>query len=359
MLNFTVGPVQSFDKVMELGSMQVPYFRTPEFSAVMKENETMLMQLAKAPEDARALFLTGSGTAAMEAAVIHTLSEKDRALIINGGSFGQRFVQLCRMHGIPYEELKLDMGKALREDQLWDYKGKGITCLIINVLETSTGVLYDMDLVSRFCRKNGWFLIADAVSSFLADAFDMKRLGVNVMITASQKAIACPPGISMIIADRRAIRRIKNSQVSCMYLDLKHALEDGGRGQTPFTPAVGILLQMHERFRQIMQDGGAEQEIRRTADLAHDFRQRITGLPFEITSESLSNAVTPLRPVRGCAYRIFQALKEEYGIWICPNAGELKHTVFRVGHIGNLTYADHEVLSRALRDLYKRGMISF
>ena len=118
MLNFTVGPVQSFENVMEIGGMQIPYFRTPEFSAVMKENEALLKELAKAPKDARALFLTGSGTAAMEAAILNTLSPKDQALVINGGSFGQRFVQLCRMHGVPYKELKLDMGKALREDML-------------------------------------------------------------------------------------------------------------------------------------------------------------------------------------------------------------------------------------------------
>lgn len=357
MLNFTVGPVQSFENVMELGGMQIPYFRTPEFSAVMKENEALLKELAKAPKDARALFLTGSGTAAMEAAILNTLSPKDQALIINGGSFGQRFVQLCQMHGVPYKELKLDMGKALREDMLQAYEGKGITCMIVNVLETSTGVRYDMDMISRSCRKNGWFLIADAVSSFLADAFDMEGLGVNVMITASQKALACPPGVSMIIADRRAVCRIEKNHPSCMYLDLKGALADGERGQTPFTPAVGILLQVHERLKQIVQGGGAEQEIKRTAKLAEDFRRRIIGLPLQITAESLSNAVTPLHPARGCAYQIFRCLKEEYGIWVCPNGGEYRHTIFRVGHIGNLTQQDHEVLLRAFRDLWKRGMI--
>ena len=92
-----------------------------------------------------------------------------------------------------------------------------------------------------------------------------------------------------------------------MYLDLKGALADGERGQTPFTPAVGILLQIHERLKQIVQGGGAEQEIKRTAELAEDFRRRIIGLPLQITAESLSNAVTPLHPARGCAYRISSA----------------------------------------------------
>lgn len=359
MLNFTVGPVQSCEKVREIGGLQIPYFRTPEFSAVIKESEALILKLAKAPKDARALFLTGSGTAAMEAVIMNTLSSEDKALVINGGSFGQRFVRLCQIHGVSYEELKLDMGKALKEEELQKYGGKGFSCMIVNVLETSTGVLYDMHLISKFCRKNGLFLIADAVSSFLADEFDMEGLGVSVMITGSQKAIACPPGVSMIVADSRAVERIYKNHPPCMYLDLKHALSDGERGQTPFTPAVGILLQIHGRLKQMDKEGGADKETKRIAGIAQDFRHKITGLPFEITSESLSNAVTPLHPLRGCAYRIFQYLKDEYGIWICPNGEELKHTVFRVGHIGELTQKDNDVLIKALWDLYKRKVLSY
>ena len=99
MLNFTVGPVQSSEEILEIGSEQVPYFRTPEFSKIMLENEALIKKLAKAPSDAKAVFLTGSGTAAMEATVMNVLNTKDKALIINGGSFGARFVKLCQLHG--------------------------------------------------------------------------------------------------------------------------------------------------------------------------------------------------------------------------------------------------------------------
>lgn len=111
MLNFTVGPVMSCEEVRTIGAEQVPYFRTPEFSKIMFENENLMKKFAKADENARVVFLTGSGTAAMEAAVINVFDTKDKVLIVNGGSFGQRFVKICQIHQIPYTEIKLEIGK--------------------------------------------------------------------------------------------------------------------------------------------------------------------------------------------------------------------------------------------------------
>ena len=95
MINFAVGPVQMDEEIRALGAEEVPYFRTPEFSAIMKENERLMKQFTGAPEDARAVFLTGSGTAAMEAAVMNLFTECDRVLVVNGGSFGARFAKIC------------------------------------------------------------------------------------------------------------------------------------------------------------------------------------------------------------------------------------------------------------------------
>ena len=96
MLNFTVGPVQSSKEICALGAEQIPYFRTAEFSKVMLENERFMLQFSHAPTNSRAVFLTGSGTASMEAAVLNTLTSTDKVLIVNGGSFGQRFVEICK-----------------------------------------------------------------------------------------------------------------------------------------------------------------------------------------------------------------------------------------------------------------------
>lgn len=357
MLNFTVGPVQSNDTVRAIGGEQVPYFRTPEFSSIMKENECLMKKFAKAGNQARVCFMTCSGTGSMEAVVANCFTKQDKVIIINGGSFGQRFEELTEIYDIPHTTIHLEAGKTLKKEMLAPLEGKGYTGLLVNVHETSTGVHYDIEMIAEFCKRNHLFLAVDSISSFLCDEFDMEKLGVSVMITGSQKALACPPGISIIILSTEAIERVNNNQPRCLYLDLKSALKNGERGQTPFTPAVGILLQINARLKEIDTNGGVEAEIAKCKALAQDFRNRITDLPFEIFSECMSNAVTAVHPLNASAYNIFSVLKDEYNIWVCPNGGELADKVFRVGHIGNLSKEDNAQLINALKSMQERGLI--
>ena len=357
MLNFTVGPVMSSETVRGIGAEQVPYFRTPEFSEIMLENERLVKLFIKAEKDARVVFITGSGTSSMEATVMDVLSPDDKVLVIDGGSFGHRFVQMLELHHIPHSIIKMEFGHNIKKEQLIEFEGKGYTAFLVNIDETSTGVLYDKKLISDFCRRNNMLFVVDAISSFLADDFDMADLGVDVVIAGSQKALACPPGISLIVLSKRAQERVEEHPMKCMYLSLKEALKNGERGQTPWTPAVGILRQINARLREIESAGGVENETSKVATIATDFRKRIKDMPFEIVSESLSNCVTPLHPTTTSAYDIFTILKNEYNIWVCPNGGELQDKVFRVGHIGALTIEDNIKLVDALKDMQKSGMI--
>lgn len=251
----------------------------------------------------------------------------------------------------------METGKDIRAEQLDEYGEKGYTGFLVNIHETSTGVHYNLDLISSFCKKNGIFLIVDAISSFLADEIAMKDAGIAVLLTGSQKALACPPGVSVIVLSPEAVERVEQREVRCMYLNLKVALKNGERGQTPFTPAVGILRQIHARLLEIDARGGVEAETKRIAALAEDFRLKIKDFSFEVVSESMSNAVTSLHPTTASAYDIFTILKDEYGIWICPNGGDLKDKIFRVGHIGALTVQDNDTLIEAFKDLQQRGVI--
>lgn len=357
MINFTVGPVQSSDAVRAIGAEQVPYFRTLEFSDIMFENERLIKKFAKASDDSKVLFLTSSGSGAMETAIMNTLTPQDKALVVNGGSFGHRFVELLELHHVPYTEIKLEHGKALKAEHLAPYEGQGYTAFLVNKHETSTGVHYDINLISNFCKRNNLFLIVDCISTFLADPFDMKELGADIMIIGSQKALACPPGISVMVLSPKSIERINNTKCVCQYFDLQIALKNMKRGQTPWTPAVGILRQINARLKEIDANGGVEGEIARIGALATYFRDKIKGLPFEIVSESLSNAVTPLHPTTASAYDIFLKIKDEYGMWICPNGGDMKDTIFRVGHIGALTTADYDKLIAAFRELKTKKFI--
>lgn len=359
MINFTVGPVQSSEAVRAIGAEQVPYFRTAEFSELMLENERLIKKFAYTSEDSRVVFMTCSGSGGMEAAIMNCLTIDDKALVINGGSFGERFVELLTLHEIPFTEIKLEHGKALKPEHLAPYEGKGYTAFLLQKHETSTGVHFDINLVSDFCKRNNCFLIVDTISTFLADPFDMAKLEAGVMITGSQKALACPPGIAIMALAPSALKRIEKTKCCCQYLDLKLALKNQERGQTPWTPAVGVLRQINVRLKEIDAMGGAEAEIKRTEGLANYFRNKLKeyNLPFDIISESLSNAVTPLHPRTQSAFEIFLKIKDEYGMWICPNGGSLKDTVFRVGHIGCLKETDYDKLIAAFLDLREKGFI--
>ena len=355
MLNFTVGPVMSEPEVIEVSNHSAPYFRTPEFSEIMKENERIMLDMFRAPEGSRCVFLTASGTGSMESCVMNILNDEDKVIVVNGGSFGQRFVDLCRLHNRNYTEVKCGFGKQLRPEQLEGLEDH--TAFLINMHETSSGVLYDMDLVSGFCKKNGMLLIVDAISAFIADELDMAKLGAAAVITGSQKALAVLPGVSVVALAPAALERIGKNKETCMYLSLKEALKNGERGQTPFTPAVITLLQINARLKGIVSRGGIEEERRRIASVAAHFRKGIEDLPFEYVSEAPSNAVTSLRPVNGGAKEIVRILKDEYQIWVCPNGGDIADAVFRVGHIGYITAADVQQLIDALHDMNRRGLL--
>ncbi len=352
MINFAVGPVMMGQSILEIGAEQIPYFRTEKFSAVMKQNEKLFCRFLNAPENARAVFMTGSGTASMEAAVLNTLTVEDKALVVNGGSFGARFGEICKTHSIPYDEIKCETGKTLTQEQLSCYEGKGYTAFIVNLCETSTGVLYDINLISEFCKRNNLFLIVDAVSAFLCDPIDMSNNGIDVVITGSQKALALAPGLSLMCFNQRAIEKINSNTIASYYFDLKKYLLDGERGQTPFTPAVGVLLQLNQRLKEIEANGGVSAELLAANHKAEYFRKSIKDLPLELFADNPSNSVTSLtiKDKNKSAYKLFLLLMEEYGIWLCPNGGALKDKVFRVGHMGALKDEDYDALHRALKE---------
>ncbi|MDD3335627.1 MAG: aminotransferase class V-fold PLP-dependent enzyme, partial [Eubacteriales bacterium] len=171
-LLFTVGPVQMDPKIREIGAQQPPYFRTEMFSSFLLDAEERFLALLHAPEGSRAVFLSSSGTGGMEAVVDGLLDQNDRALVIDGGSFGHRFVELCGLHGIATEVLSLSPGERLTEERLNAAPTTGLTALLVNLHETSTGTLYELPMLSRYCKSHGLLLLIDAVSAFIADEID-------------------------------------------------------------------------------------------------------------------------------------------------------------------------------------------
>ena len=216
---------------------------------------------------------------------------------------------------------------------------------------------YNLGYASGICKEQGIALLVDAISAFIADEVLMDEWNLSAVITGSQKALAVHPGVSVVVLSPDAVKRVEENSELCMYLSLKSALKNAERGQTPFTPAVTTLLQIHTRLREIEENGGIEKERAIIKKRAAVFRESISDLPLSIISESCSNAVTALHPLKNNAKEIVQHLKEDYQIWVCPNGGEKADEVFRVGHFGCISEKDNRTLIDALHDLNHRKIL--
>ena len=343
---FTLGPVQMYPETLRIEGEQLPYFRTPEFSAVMKEIETWFLETVNASAGARFIGLTTSGTGAMDAAVSNVLTRDDKVLVINGGSFGERFSEICSFYGIPHADYKIPFLHAFDKEEFEKYSGRGFTALLVNACDTSTGQLYDLDYLADFCARNGMILIVDAVSAYLCDPIDMEHQKIDVLLTASQKALALSPGTSLLALSERAVDRLGRGP-RAYYLDLGPYLKDQLRGQPPFTSSVGTMLALHQRLESIREQGigNVTEEHRRRA--AH-FRKLVAGLPLEIPQIPLSNSGTPILFPRENATAVYEALRSKYGIVLTPSGGAIKDKQLRVGHMGNLALEDLDVLAEKL-----------
>lgn len=341
-----------FQNTLEVSSKQIPYFRNEEFSKVVLETENILKDLIHAPLGSRIVFLTSSGTGAMEASVANFLRQDDHVLIINGGTFGQRFCNICERYRINYTQLKVDTAVDLTEEQLDAFSGKGITALLVNMHETSIGKLYDHKVIHNFVKKNNVFLMADCISTFLADEYDMQKIGANVSIVSSQKALALAPGLSFIVMDSTAIERCDKSAYNGLYFNIKTMLEEMNRGQTPFTPAVGILYQLYDRVKNIADYGGEKAEIERCRSNAAYFRTAIRKYPLCVPRYHISNCLTPIQLKDNQAQVLRSFLSERYKIYVNPCGGQFADKMLRVGHIGNLSLFTHEKLVKALGDFF-------
>jgi aspartate aminotransferase-like enzyme len=346
---FTPGPVKMSDEILEVGAKQTPYFRNCEFSDVTYACEKGLIEMVNAPEGSKVIFLTASGTAGMESVVMNLLTNEDNALVVHGGGFGGRFVDICKVHEIPHHDFKVS-NTNLHDIETLAPK-ENFTSLIVNAHETSVGHLYDLAAMGAYAKKNNQFFIVDAISMLVTDPIDMTAQNIDVVIASSQKGLALPPGLTMVILTPKALEKVQD--VQSLYFNFKDYLSNGERGQTPYTPAVTIMLQLEARLAQINRRGGVQQSIKRAQDIAAYFREEIKALPLKAYTPYMPNAMTTLSPTDGkSAMDIVNGLEDGYKVMVCPNGGAERETIFRVSHMGDMTRAYTDVLINALYDYY-------
>lgn len=344
---FNLGPVEMFPSTRDMGGRQPLYFRNAEFSEMMLDIDTMLKKAVGAPMECKTMYLTCSGTGAMEATIANCCSEEDKALIVNGGKFAGYFIQLCQIFRIPYETVDLAFNETLTKAHLIPFENKGFTVLMVNIHETSTGQLYDTALLADFCRRNRMYFLVDAISSIAADPFDMDKHGVDAAIMSSHKGFALSPGLSMVILSSRFFEeRVLRLPVRSMYFDFKYCEENMRRGQTSFTPAINVIYQLHDMLQRLTAEG-IESRVKKTHALAKCFRRLVEQLGLIIPSTPLSNAVTPIIFDDLSAHRIYDCLRHEYSLSANPN-GLLPERLLMVGHLGCLEEKDMRLFASGL-----------
>jgi len=347
---FTPGPVKMSEEIMAVGAMQTPYFRNCDFSEVTYACERGLLEMVNAPQGSKVIFLTASGTAGMESVVMNLLTKDDHALVINGGGFGGRFVQICQTHDVPHADFKVKNTNLTDIEAL--APNEAYSTLIVNAHETSVGHMYNLDAMGMYAKKNKILYIVDAISMLVTDPLDMQDSNIDVVIASSQKGLALPPGLTMVILAPTALAKIQ--EIKSLYFNFKDYLSNGERGQTPYTPAVTIMLQLEARLEQIKRRGGISQSIASAKEIATYFRDNITKLPLKTYTPFMPNAMTTLSPTDGkSAMAIVNDLEKNYKIMVCPNGGAECDIIFRVSHMGEMDKAYTDILIDALHDYYK------
>jgi aspartate aminotransferase-like enzyme len=340
-------------ETLAAGGRQPQYFRTPEFSRLMLDCADMLKETLDAPGDTKMIFLTASGTGAMEAAVMNLFTEHDKVLVVSGGTFGERFRRICDIHRIPAEVINLKWNEPFKAEMLRPYENLGFTGMLVNMCETSTGQLYPMDTIGEFCRRNQICLVVDAISSFLCDYFRMRQLGDCAVIVSSQKGLALPPGMAFVaITDKVYKKRCMENNPQTLYFRFRDYENDFYRGQTPYTPAVGIINQLHEKLSRLLREG-IWLQIQYISGLAKYFRETLVSKTgFVIPEYTLSNCLTPVYCPENNAQEIVHSLKNRQGIYVTPCAGEAAAFLFRVAHMSRqLKKQDIDELIALLRSM--------
>ena len=347
---FTVGPVEMYERTLAVRSQQLPYFRTDTFSEVMLEIQTRLLRILDTKETSKCAIITGSGSAAMESVVSNSFDNTDKVLVINGGSFGSRFVQLCEIYAIPHDTITLAYDETLTQAHLDKYEGNTYSAMLVNIHETSTGQLYDIKMLSQFCKQKNMKLVVDAISSFLSDPLHMDTDGIDCVILSSQKALSLAPGLSMVVMNQLFYEeKVKDKPIINLYLNLNEHIHNMERGQTPNTPAVGICFELLDMLRYV-EEKGVDQVIEETKKRAIYFREAVRALGVTLPKFTLSNTLTPIVFENGKAREVYEYLRDHYDIYVTPSGGQLATKIIRIGHIGNMKLEYYDDLINKMKE---------
>lgn len=335
-LLLTPGPTQIPAEVCAALGRPIIHHRTPQFQENLKEAIAGLKEIFQTKNDV--YLLTCSGTGAMEAAVCNLLSPGDKAITVEAGKFGERWTELCRSYGAQPSVIQVPWGKAVEPAQIKKIldADKSIKAVFITHSETSTGVTTDVQAVARVVRETGAVLVVDAISGLGIMDLQMDNWGVDVVVSAVHKGFMLPPGLAFIAASPKAFKLIETCKSPRYYFDLRKCKEAMADIDTPFTPAIGIVIALNESLRRIKQEG-LQNLFAYYALLAKGTREAAKALGLSIFPDEScwSNVLTAIKlPAEIDSNKVVKIMRDTYGISVAGGQDSLKGKIIRIAHMG-------------------------
>lgn len=337
----TPGPTPLPPHVSEAMARPIIHHRTPQFQEILKEVIEGLKYVFQTQGDI--FILTSSGTGAMEAAVVNLLSPQDTALTIQGGKFGERWTEVCRANGIIPEVIDVEWGRAVKPEEI-EKRLKAnpqIKAVFTTLSETSTGVTNDIEAIGSIVKNFEAVLVVDAISGLGAIDLKTDAWSVDMCISGSQKGLMLPPGLAFISVSKKAWIKINASKCSKYYFDLKLAKKAWENTDTPFTPAITLVIALNEALKMIRQDG-LENIFARHKKMADVTRLAVKALGLELFAPTAaSDVVTAVKVPEGIdGEKLVKTMRDNFGVTIAGGQAELKGKVFRIAHMGYIEEFD-------------------
>jgi aspartate aminotransferase-like enzyme len=343
-LLFIPGPVTCAPVVLEAMAKPMIDHRGPEFAHLIARIETGMKPIFGTLGDV--LVLGSSGTGGLEAAVSSAFSPGQKVLSCPVGVFGKRLAKIASTYGLDVEILETPLGSGvdaralaarLRADTNHEIAG-----ILLTHNETSTGVQNDMPALAAAIGTHPATVIVDSVSGLGASTFEMDAWKFDIVVTASQKALAVPPGAAMVAVSPRGWKRIEKATGPTFYLDLRKAREFAILGQTPWTPPVSIAYALDVAIDGYHNEGAANVYARHDR-YARAIRAFAEAAGIELFSQPGSHSVTVVAmhvPPGLDVSAIRSALRDRYDVILGGGQAELKGKILRMGTMGDLTPAD-------------------
>jgi aspartate aminotransferase-like enzyme len=339
------GPTPLPGPVLEAAGEQMVSHRSEEFRHRLRRVVERLGEVFGTREGTILPF-TASGTGGLEAAVLNTIAPGERVLAVRCGHFGERFAEVAATFGAEVVPLDVPWGKAADPDDLRRaLRAAGpAAAVLLTHNETSTGVLNPLPELAAVVREEtDALLLVDGVSSVGAVPVDMDELGLDLVLTASQKALMAPPGLVILAAGPRALAAAERGSQRRYYFDFPKMAAAVAEGTTTYTPAMGTVYGLDAAL-QLMADEGLEQVYRRHRELAGRCRAGLIELGLEGFADDphASPTVTSvLLPEELSASEVRQRLEQEHQVFIAQGRSHLKERLLRIGHLGNV--AEHHI----------------